>query len=331
MSKLVDRLLILIMIAIAIGPVWVDYIVSVDRANWMLASAANRFDRGDVDAARAELESAVRQSPNIAMDLNFWLQWLRMNPQFTDSEEQFTRLHSMLNSLPDARTKAIRARVLATDFSNKGRFHKGMILLDDFLPTLQKRTSIENNLIAYMRACANEKLELALVEVDTALRTDQDPGILDTKAWVLHRLGRNEEALPLMEKSINGVREEFLRDVVGRQLITALDDLEKLLTSSDKANQELLADDSIVESNSDDHGQETADAEPVKSKSGWMQAKIIEKVPHLAPILPQLTRNIGTLRYHRMCILEALGKTDEAKRDDVWLQAFVREAREDLH
>ncbi len=59
------------------------------------------------------------------------------------------------------------------------------------------------NNYAYYLSLRDEKLEKALVMSEKANRiSPENPVYLDTKAWVLHRLGRNEEAKGFMERAL---------------------------------------------------------------------------------------------------------------------------------
>ncbi len=59
------------------------------------------------------------------------------------------------------------------------------------------------NLLAYMRALEKQDLDLALADIDKALeKQPSNWGFLDTRAWVLHQMGRSKEALLVINKSI---------------------------------------------------------------------------------------------------------------------------------
>jgi len=58
------------------------------------------------------------------------------------------------------------------------------------------------NALGYTLADRNQRLPEALTLIETAHKlAPEDPFILDSLGWVLHRLGRNEEALGHLQRS----------------------------------------------------------------------------------------------------------------------------------
>lgn len=60
-----------------------------------------------------------------------------------------------------------------------------------------------DNTVAYFSGLMGEDLEDSLQRAERAVKAQpDDPAILDTRGYLLHRLGRNEQALPDLERSI---------------------------------------------------------------------------------------------------------------------------------
>lgn len=59
-----------------------------------------------------------------------------------------------------------------------------------------------------------------------------------------------------------------------------------------------------------------------ETKRGWAHEELVRKYPAVSRSLPEITDLIATLRFHRMRILESLGRHEESKKDLKWLEAF---------
>jgi hypothetical protein len=73
-------------------------------------------------------------------------------------------------------------------------------------------------------------------------------------------------------------------------------------------------------------------AEPAVSSrtKGWGVDALLEEFPELSRGLPEMLEIYATLRYHRMRICEALGKTQEVARETAWLHAFSKKELDEL-
>ena len=73
-------------------------------------------------------------------------------------------------------------------------------------------------------------------------------------------------------------------------------------------------------------------AEPVVSSKakGWGVDALLEEFPELSRGLPETLEIYATLRYHRLRICEALGKTQEVARETAWLHAFSKKELDEL-
>src|SRR5690606_37387474 len=76
---------------------------------------------------------------------------------------------------------------------------------------------------AYSRAVLNQQLEEGLVDIDQAIAqtSGKDAAFIDTRGYLLYRLGRNEEALKEMNEAIR------LMQPLRRSLLRPFDGLDR--------------------------------------------------------------------------------------------------------
>ena len=201
--------------------------------------------------------------------------------------------------------------------------------------------------MAYMRALAGKDLEQALVEIDMAIKTAENESFLDTKGWVLHRMGRNEEALVVMDKSLEKLTEAWSSNPKLERCLVRIEELQAQSaaatppadTPSDNTES---ANPAIENARPEPVAAEPVAAEPVAAEpvaaepavssrtKGWGVDALLEEFPELSRGLPETLEIYATLRYHRMRICEALGKTQEVARETAWLHAFSKKELDEL-
>lgn len=299
-------------IGLPVGPVIADYFGPATTARWMLARAANEFDQGNVLGAQKLLEDAYKKSPDIAADRNFLKQLDRVeanNESSAVSSFYVDLWEKRIGQIENPEIRSEAAFAISSLLSNRKKFDEAARILNVNLPPLEERTAVQNNQMAYMRALAGKDLEQALVEIDMAIKTAENESYLDTKGWVLHRMGRNEEALVVMDKSLAKLTEAW----------SSNPKLERCLVRI----EELQAESATAEPNA---------AEPTASRKtkGWGVDALLEEFPELSRGLPETLEIYATLRYHRLCICEALGKTKEVAREAAWLHAFSKKELDEL-
>jgi len=175
-------------------------------------------------------------------------------------------------------------------------------IMERFLPAILKRNANENNSLAYFRALSKKGFETALTEVDAALVADATSRaeFLDTKAWVLHGLGRDKEALPFVEESLKKIHLQ-LKQIQG-------------IPKKDRAKFEGLYV-SDVEAASESDSLDRPPRSPLD--------ELKKEFTYLRPIaLELLAKRIAAVRFHRACILDELGRTEESELDYRWLDQF---------
>ena len=317
----VNRMILAAAIGLPVGPVIADYFGPATTARWMLAKAANEFDQGNVDEAQKLLEDAYKKSPDIAADRNFLRQLDRVEANNESSAVSSFYVDLWEQRIGQIENPAIRSEAafaISSLLSNRKKFDDAARILNVNLPPLEERTAVQNNQMAYMRALAGKDLEQALIEIDTAIKTAENESFLDTKGWVLHRMGRNEEALVVMDKSLAKLTEAWSANPKLERCLVRIEELQAQPAAepanAESANAESVAAGSVVSSRT----------------KGWGVDALLEEFPELSRGLPETLEIYATLRYHRLRICEALGKTQEVAREAAWLHAFSKKELDEL-
>ena len=327
----VNRMILAAAIGLPVGPVIADYFGPATTARWMLAKAANEFDQGNVVEAQKLLEDAYKKSPDIAADRNFLRQLDRVEANNESSAVSSFYVDLWEQRIGQIENPAIRSEAafaISSLLSNRKKFDDAARILNVNLPPLEERTAVQNNQMAYMRALAGKDLEQALIEIDMAIKTAENESFLDTKGWVLHRMGRNEEALVVMDKSLAKLTEAWSANPKLERCLVRIEELQAQ-PAAEPANAE--------PANAEPANAEPANAEPANAESvvssrtkGWGVDALLEEFPELSRGLPETLEIYATLRYHRLRICEALGKTQEVAREAAWLYAFSKKELDEL-
>ena len=313
----VNRMILAAAIGLPVGPVIADYFGPATTARWMLAKAANEFDQGNVVEAQKLLEDAYKKSPDIAADRNFLKQLDRVeanNESSAVSSFYVDLWEQRIGRIENPAIRAEAALAISSLLSNRKKFDDAARILNLNLPPFEERTAVQNNQMAYMRALAGKDLEQALVEIDMAIKTAENESYLDTKGWVLHRMGRNEEALVVMDKSLAKLTEAWNANPKLERCLVRIEELQAEELQAEPVATEPVATEPVVSS---------------KAK-GWGVDALLEEFPELSRGLPETLEIYATLRYHRLRICEALGKTQEVARETAWLHAFSKKELDEL-
>lgn len=347
-ASIVNRFLVLATIALPAVPVLSDYFGPSTYARWLLADAANQYDRGNVAQAQESLQKAYDSSKDIVTDGNFWRQFERIEGDTSGPSKSSKIWEDMVVRVANPEQRALAALEVSNLLSNREQFDVAAKILVDNLPPREDRNPIQNNQIAYMRSLAKIDLEEALLDVNRAIEQLNNESFLDTKAWVLHQLGRDEEALPIIDESLSMLIGKWRANPKIEPFIAAMNKIEEGLdrtgatnpappeqgnTAPDKepVNAEQAA---ISEDNSKAGSGEPSENEKTRSKAkrspGWAMVQLLEEFPIIARGVPSVIE-FPTLRYHRMKIHEALGNTDAMQKDLHWLEAFSIKGTDGLH
>jgi tetratricopeptide (TPR) repeat protein len=331
----VNRMILAAAIGLPVGPVIADYFGPATTARWMLAKAANEFDQGNVVEAQKLLEDAYKKSPDIAADRNFLRQLDRVEADNESSAVSSFYVDLWEQRIGRIENPAIRSEAafaISSLLSNRKKFDDAARILNVNLPPIEERTAVQNNQMAYMRALAGKELEQALIEIDTAIKTAENESFLDTKGWVLHRMGRNEEALVVMDKSLAKLTEAWNSNPKLERCLVRIEELQAQSAAATPPSD--MPSDNTESANpaAENAPPEPAAAEPAVSSrtKGWGVDALLEEFPELSRGLPETLEIYATLRYHRMRICEALGKTQEVARETAWLHAFSKKELDEL-
>ena len=288
----------------------------------MLAQAANEYQNEQPDQAEETLVKALNASNEIAGDPEFWI--LRFQLVFgkekADSLAVSALFDEAISAIPkleeDRQTYA--AMIVAELFRTNKRTDLAVDILQTCFPPLEKRSSVANNELAYFRSLQMKELDVALKEINAALAANPDvPEFLDTKAWVLHGLNRNEVAIKFINESISQsyelLKKEFSNPKDGKDFCQ--------LFEPDTPTQSPSVENPPVEP-------ESVEPESVDSKVGV--EKVEDPLAMIRKRFPLSNRNavdtlakkIAVLRFHRACILDDLGRTEESEVDYAWLDRF---------
>ena len=328
----VNRMILAAAIGLPVGPVIADYFGPATTARWMLAKAANEFDQGNVVEAQKLLEDAYKKSPDIAADRNFLKQLDRVeanNESSAVSSFYVDLWEQRIGRIENPAIRAEAALAISSLLSNRKKFDDAARILNLNLPPFEERTAVQNNQMAYMRALAGKDLEQALVEIDMAIKTAENESYLDTKGWVLHRMGRNEEALVVMDKSLAKLTEAWNANPKLERCLVRIGELQAEELQAESVAAESVAAEPVA---AESVAAESVAAEPVVSgkAKGWGVDALLEEFPELSRGLPETLEIYATLRYHRLRICEALGKTQEVARETAWLHAFSKKELDEL-
>ena len=327
--SLVTRLILIATVALPVVPIAMDYFGPETSARWMLANAANEFDRGNVAQAQKLLEGAFEKSNEIITDRDFWRQFERieLSKEADTADLSPTKLwEEMIRRIDNPTVQANAALEISTILSNRKKFEASAKLLQQYLPEREKRKPLENNQIAYMRALAGIDLEEALADVDKALESQQNESFLDTKAWVLHRLGRNEEALEAIDEAMKEIESTWQSNARVEKFFTRINELEKELGKK----QEPVPQEGVEQSAADEQPQGAAQKDS-KLEKGAGLVTLLSEFPVVERGMTQLLDILTTMRYHRMRICEGLKMDEEAAKELRWLNAFSAKELDELY
>jgi hypothetical protein len=192
-------------------------------ARWLLAQAANEFQRNRPDQAHATLAKALESSVAIAADEEYWdlrfqLAHQSQPPDPTELELLKKDAIRLLPNLDDSDAKQRACLVVADLFHKQDETRHAIDILQTVFPQMSQRTPMINNNLAYFRSLEKVDLPLALKEINAAIDTQYDAGFLDTKAWILHRMNKNEEAFKFANASVENMYKSFLDGEIAKRL-----------------------------------------------------------------------------------------------------------------
>ncbi len=213
------RLLFAGIIVALVGLIFGQQIVSAGHelvSRWFASRAERKFQVSDFTGALADLTTAIEWNPaNIELLFRRALWRCDINDlggSLSDWNELIAQLKNPDPALA-ARNRAIdRTEYLIEAYCQRSwvfqRLGRGRESIDDANDAVKIRPSPRNlNLRAYARAIANMELQEGLDDINKALAQPLDNTIefgtfLDTRGYLLHLLGRDDEALKDMDQAI---------------------------------------------------------------------------------------------------------------------------------
>ena len=174
------------------------YIAVKDGPNVLqaLTRAIALLKNADDKARVQQILSDARASLPIQATQIFTIEaeWLNLHDY---SDEAFTLIEDALSITPNDTTLLYtRAMMIeSTDFPQAEKDLRQVLALEPDNATVQ-------NALGYTLLLHTDRFNEAHQLIQSALNTEpEDPAILDSMGWVLHKMGRSHEALPYLEKA----------------------------------------------------------------------------------------------------------------------------------
>jgi tetratricopeptide (TPR) repeat protein len=199
-----------VILPIVLGP----RILSMGRdllAQWLFSRAQQRFVQGDNAGALADLNRAIDWNPSDWMLYLLRAKVFAKMDQLDESLADYTELMNLLNgNRPGLRRQRgvhrlglLTEALIGRSWVNVRLKRNGQALDDANRAVQIAPTAVTWNSRAYVRAILNTELDDGLADINRALALDQDnPEFLDTRGYLLHRLGRHDEALADMNRAL---------------------------------------------------------------------------------------------------------------------------------
>ena len=120
-------------------------------------------------------------------------------------EEAIARFEKLISTYPEPQFRSVYRRAqfsLSNVFVQKGEVRRGEQILEDVLKETPNDPSVNNDL-GYLYADQGKNLEQAEQMIRKAVKAEPENGAyLDSLGWVLFKLGKKDEAIPLLEKAV---------------------------------------------------------------------------------------------------------------------------------
>ena len=317
MKKHLTKVIIVAVCALALGPLCTGFFGPEWRARWMLAWAANEYQNGQPEEAETTLRRASELSRELATDPEFWK--LRFDIVFNKEKPSSVAIKTLFDESVShiSRLQQPQQPVVAAFVANMFRLNRetdlAIEVLEFHLPPISQRVANDNNTIAYFRSLAKKKLDIAMQEIDAALIADgtQSEMFLDTKAWVLHGLGQDANALPFANEAL-------------KKLYSKIERMGNVRPADRREFHASLYADVDVKTQSVDAEKKIDSKVSKKNISDLNRLDALKiRYPYLSQTaIDEIAKTIAALRFHRACILDELKRTEESDRDYAWLDCF---------
>ncbi len=205
----------------------IDAFSKVERGKSLLNASSRALQLMDAntesDRALAFINGAIINDPEQEEDLNIlYTQWLQRSG---DTDAAVSYISAQINKEPESAHYLYARAMLQDDFDHQAMLQdlESAYQADSTNPTIQ-------NALGYTLLEYTDQYQRAYELISLAYKqSPTEVAIIDSMGWALHKLGRNAEALPYLEKAYM----EFSDAEVGSHLIIVL----SILGQQERANQ----------------------------------------------------------------------------------------------
>jgi len=253
--------------------------IPLEIGRWHLASAINRRDKDQKEAAYRELDAAIARFPKSPELLLQRAEWRLDDGQ---QEEALADCDRMLE-VSGGEYKWLAAHSLI--FQNAGHFDRAM---DDWkkIEEFSERSGIPSratalNGLAYAQALAKSELDDALKNVNQALELEPNTAaMLDTRGYIYYLQGDYDSAIGDLNTATNAMDEEL--EIVRKAM-----------------------------------GKDTGHSASTERRSTARPKTLaeLERAPDISTEHARVARVAATGHYHRAQALAAQGQKEEAEKD----------------
>jgi tetratricopeptide (TPR) repeat protein len=195
---------------------WADALAEFDRAadfQGDLRPSGKRFAllmlAGRTDDATREVEQLLKASNSDSEKTRLHLELSVIYRKQQRWEDALREFDAAVELKPELRGTPDRMELLLLN-SKFAEARQELPALEKKLLANWQSQAIVDNLMAYFLAIIGDDLDQALERVDKALQADKESeAYLDTRAFVLYRLGRAAEALPDADAAVAAVERVF--------------------------------------------------------------------------------------------------------------------------
>lgn len=283
--------IVIAMIALVVGPV----LIPRELSRWYLAAAANAYRNGDRTLGAHYVARAIEWDESVVNDRGFWIAQMDK----TDPDKVLDLLEKAIQADP---RRAIVARRVAFVFIDAFDYQRAVRALKMAFPDGQPWDAEDLNMLAYLRAQARVELDQALKDINQALGMKPDePGRLDTKAWVLHGMRRDLEALGILNEALQTLEKKVVpakAESAAKKESAETESAEKQSAKTESAQTESAAGQS---DESDQTSELTLSTEQLRKRILSAEARLGRDM-----------WTVAIMRFHRLRIYEALGQSQEA-------------------
>ncbi len=192
-------LMLLFCVGVAAPAIW--FWLPSEQANWRVAAAQAKWFEDDKAAAMQILDAAVIEFPDSATVL-------RQRAEFQIKTEQYEQALVDVERLVQLSPKSPDSLELQSQVLHHLERHDDAILVCKEVLRLAEEEWIGNsafamNALAYAYAIGDKDHDVALAHINEAIRlAGANPGLLDTRGYLLYRSGEAKAALEDMEPAV---------------------------------------------------------------------------------------------------------------------------------